>query len=171
MVTEPKNSLIGEASSRRRLIPIAYLFQLSVVVLNLVFSILSALKILMTLEDFKVSSTNEKRFPSSSCAAVACLFRLFPTQAIKPPMRGNTSRENNVRLGERINSVISDEIIMKGELITSTRLPIIPLSTPPISLEIRLIISPLRFSVKKETGSFRNLLYIAVLKSLVIPTR
>ena len=125
----------------------------------------------MTLEDFRVSSTNENKFPNSSCAPVACLFKLFPTQAMIAPITGKTSSENKVSCGERINSVISEVIIMKGALMTSTKLPIIPPSTAPISFEIRDIISPFLFSVKKETGSFRNLSYIAVLKSLVIPTR
>ena len=170
-VTEPKNSLIGEASSLLRLIPIAYFCQLSVVVLNRFLRILSALKILMTLEDFNVSSTKENKFPNSSCAAVACLFKLFPTQAMIKPITGKTKRENKVNWGERINSVIKDAMIIKGAFRTSTKLPMIPPSTAPISLEILDIMSPFLCSVKKETGNFKNLSYIAVRKSFVIPTR
>ena len=171
IVTEPKNSLIGEASSLLRLIPMAYFCQLSVVLLNLFFRILSALNILMTFEDFKVSSTKENKFPSSSCAAVACLFKLFPTQPINKPINGKTKRENNVNCGERKNSVIKEAMIIKGEFSTSTKLPIIPFSTPPMSLEIRDIISPFLCSVKKDTGNFKNLSYIIVRRSFVIPTR
>ena len=117
---------------------------------------ISALKILMIFDDFKVSSTIEKRFPSSSCAFLDFLFRLFPTQEMIPPITGKTNRENKVRLGESANSVIREAVIIKGALITSTKLPIIEFSILPMSFEILLIMSPFLCSVKKETGNFRN---------------
>ena len=125
----------------------------------------------MTFDDLSVSSTKEKRLPSSSWAAVAFFFKLFPTNEIIQPMMGKTKREKRVNLGERINKVTNEEMIIKGELSISTKLPIIPPSTAPISLEILDIISPLRCSVKNDTGSLRNLSYMAVRKSFVIPTR
>ena len=124
---------------------------------NLELRILSALKILIILEDFNVSSTKENKLPNSSWAFIECFFKLFPTQEIIPPMIGKINKENSVNLGESANKVISEETIINGALITSTKLPIIEFSTFPTSLEILLIISPFLCSVKKDTGNFKNL--------------
>ena len=125
----------------------------------------------MTLEAFRVSSMIENKFPNSSCAYPACFFRLFPIHEISPPIIGNTTRENRVSFALSIKRVINENIIIKGALIISTKTPIIPPSTDAISLDIRDIKSPFFCSVKNETGSFRNFLYIASLISFVMAVR
>ena len=87
------------------------------------------------------------------------------------PITGSTIRVNNVSTGLTKNSVTKVLISIKGALNNSTKLPKILPSTSPTSLDIRDIISPFLCSVKKETGRLRIFLYMALLRSLVTPTR
>ena len=100
-VIEPKNSLIGEASSLFLPTPTAAFSHLLIEVVKRLFSNLSALKILITFADFRVSSTIEKIFPISVWASWACFFRLFPISAIRVPITGKTNKVKNVSSGLR----------------------------------------------------------------------
>ena len=87
------------------------------------------------------------------CASVDCAFSFLPTAPIIHAMRGTKRMVNSVSCHEMTTSVVKYAMMRIGFLNSMSRLDITLYSISCTSPDMRAMMSPLRSSEKKPSGS------------------
>ncbi len=144
----PRNSDKGDARSFLNIILFLRCVRVSLLVKNFVRCIFSALNALITLRPPSVSSRIDISVPISSCDCVDCLRRERLTLPMMNPVRGRSISRNSESWG--LKNINTDSMIrmVSGSFINPSSVLMMLHSISFVSLLIRLVISPLRCSVK-----------------------